>query len=534
MGGSRLPDVTFGEWLPDQSRVKSPGLTRCENVVPTARGYRAWPSRSLVIGKDPLVGPCVGAWSGESQSGVKFTVAGTGVGGVSAGPALHLIWGEGGAVWNVSPVSAITGLEATGTWSFTRVGKFVIATAERISEPLKLEIDPVPSASSDFSVISSDASRASVCAEFKEFLVLGDVVGRGVNASAIGTAENGIHWSALGDPESFPTVGTQTAVDAQSDFQVFGGEGGAVTNIIPSGEFCLIFQETQIWRMDYVGKPAIFSFRNISTSTGCTVRNGAIAANGVVFFVSEDGYRMCDGSNVVDIGSERVDRTFNDLFDAKNAHMMSSAYVPRSNCVLWSVPEGSLTPSRIFGYQFELNRWFQILNQDRYQWLFSAHSIALGGSLDSLPLSIQNMDSGSELSAANLDSLGVSDGAGTAAFFDQNNAIAFYGDDGDPMAGYLEIGDYEAEDRARHALRWVRPIWDGPNGAVIVTAGGRNYITEETTMKNLSYSLETGISRVQMSDRIGGRYLRALFICANEYEEVTGFDVGFSDGGGRR
>ena len=81
MGGSRLPDVTFGEWLPDQSRVKSPGLTRCENVVPTARGYRAWPSRSLVIGKDPLVGPCVGAWSGESQSGVKFTVAGTGVGG---------------------------------------------------------------------------------------------------------------------------------------------------------------------------------------------------------------------------------------------------------------------------------------------------------------------------------------------------------------------------------------------------------------------------------------------------------------------
>lgn len=529
-----MPDVAFGEWLPDQPRVASPGLVRCENVYPTARGYSPWPSRANVIGKDALAGPCVGAWSGESQSGVKFILAGTESGGVSSGPALYLIWGEGGAVWDASPVGAITGMDSDGTWSFTRVREYLIATAATISEPLAMDISSTPTISTDFASLSSDASKAAVCAEFKDFLILGNVEGRGANAAAIGTAENGLHWSALGDPTSFPQVGTAAATTALSDFQILGGEGGEVTNIVPAGEYCLIFQREQIWRMDFIGLPAVFSFRLISPSTGCAVRNGAIAAGNVVYFIAEDGFKACDGARVSDIGIERVNDTFHSLFDAMNSRLTSSAYVPSRRSVLWTVTDGAALPSRLFGYEFELNRWFQVTGQDSYQWLFSAHAVAIGGSLDSPPLSTQNADTGTDLAVTNLDLLGVGEGGGTAAFFDQNNSMAYYSGSSEASTGVLEIGDYEAEDGARHVLRWVRPVWDDPAGSVAVAAAGRNYSTEYSGYEGLSLDLTTGISRVRMTNRVGGRYLRARFTCSGEFGEVTGFDVGFADGGARR
>lgn len=528
-----MPDIALGEWLPDQPRVESPGLVRCENVVPTARGYRPFPSRAQAIGKDALVGPCVGAWSGESQDGTRFILAGTETGGVSSGPAIQMIWGDGGAVWDVSPVGAITGMESDGTWSFTRVGDYLIATAATITEPLTLDVSSTPTASSNFASLSSDASKAAVCAEFKEFLILGNVIGRGANV-AIGTLENGIHWSALGDPTSFPAVGTAAAVSAQSDFQSFGGEGGEVTNIIPMGEYCLIFQETQTWRMDYVGTPNIMAFRRISPDTGCVVRNGAVSAGNLVYFISEDGFKTCDGASISDIGIERVDDTFNSLFDITNARLASSAYVPRLHSVLWTVPEGTTLPSRIFGYEFELNRWYQVVGQDSYQWLFSAHALAIGGSLDDPPLSTQNADTGTDLAAANLDLLGVAEGAGVASFFDQNNQIAYYSDSSTPSTGKIETGDYEFPDRQRRLLRSIRPIWDGVDGSVTVEAAGRNYMKESPTFKGLSFDTTTGISRVRMTDRVGGRYLRACLTLSGDYEEATGFDVILADGGGSR
>jgi hypothetical protein len=524
-----LPDVVLGEWLPDQPRVASPGLIRCENVLPTARGYRPWPGRSDALGRDPLAAECVGAWSGESQGGVKFILAGTRTGGVSSGPAIYLLWGASGALWDVSPTTAISGFEADGTWSFARVGTDLIATAASITQPLTLDVSSTPTISSDFGLISSDASRAAICAEFKDFLILGNIQGRGAN-SGIGTAENGIHWSALGDATSWPTVGTDAAANAQSDFQIFGGEGGEVTNIVPAGEYCLVFQENQVWRMDYVGLPAIFSFRLISPSLGCIVRNGAVAAGNVVFFISEDGFKSCDGARVMDIGAERVNDTFNRLFDFNNSSKTFSAYVPKSRCVLWTVPEGEATPNRIFGYQFELNRWFQILGQDTYQCLFSADSVAIGGSLDYDPLAPLNMDTGSDLATANLDLLGIADGAGTAAFFDSMNEIAYYGDTGASSVGYIETGDYEDESRQRRAVRWVRPIWNERSANITVSVSGRDYMKQLPDYREMGYSTQTGISKALGRNRPAGRYLRALFSCVGDYDEFHGFDVGFGDG----
>lgn len=519
--------------MPDQPRVASPGLVRCENVLPTARGYSPFPGRSAVVGKDALAGECFGAWAGIAPDSTKFIVAGTEDGGVSSGPALYLVWGEGGAVWDVSPVSAITGFDGDGTWCFTRVGDKLIATAPTIDGPLVLDIDPVPTSSSDFAALSSDASKAAVCAEFKDFLILGNVEGRG-NNTAIGTLHNGLHWSALGNPASWPTVGTQAARDALSDFQALGGEGGDVTNIVPAGEYCLVFQENAVWRMDFVGLPSIFSFRNIAPSTGCIVRHGAVAAGNLVYFLSEDGFKVCDGAGVRDIGVERVDDTFLSLFDSSNSRRTNAVYLPSYHSVMWTVPEGPNAPTRIFGYQIELNRWFQIAGQDSYQWLFDGHSLAIGGSLDDPPLSTQNMDTGSDLSAANLDLLGVAEGGGVPMFFDQNNDLAFYGNDAAPMTALLETGDYEDPEGTRMVLRWVRPVYNGPDGFVVVQAAGRNYSREEPDYKALSLDTTRGIAKVRSNARIGGRYIRALLVGVGEYDELQGFDFGVGAGRARR
>jgi hypothetical protein len=80
------------------------------------------------------------------------------------------------------------------------------------------------------------------------------------------------------------------------------------------GQFGLIFQESRITRMDYRGGNVVFSFRRIEDNRGAVQGKNVIQVGNLVYFLSEDGFYVTDGSSSKPIGANKVDRFFyNDL-----------------------------------------------------------------------------------------------------------------------------------------------------------------------------------------------------------------------------
>ena len=100
---------------------------------------------------------------------------------------------------------------------------------------------------------------------------------------------------------------------------------------IRGGEFGLVLLERSIHRMSYVGTPFIFQFDNISRNKGCMVAGSIAQYQGITFFLSDDGFYLCDGQTVQPIGNEKVDRFFIDDASESDYGSMSAAVDPIRN-----------------------------------------------------------------------------------------------------------------------------------------------------------------------------------------------------------
>ena len=59
--------IQFGPWLPDQPDYSNPGVTRAENVVPAAMGYRSLPE--FVAYSDEASGNINGVFAAKDNDG---------------------------------------------------------------------------------------------------------------------------------------------------------------------------------------------------------------------------------------------------------------------------------------------------------------------------------------------------------------------------------------------------------------------------------------------------------------------------------
>lgn len=533
-----MPQYEFGEWLPDQPVIALPGLQDCYNAIPTARGYRPFPGLVKEIGKDPLPSKCRGAFTGETENGTEFIVAGTDSNNNDA--KLNVAFGSQMGWIDASPSTALSTMDAAAKWDFAQYGDQVIAVAKGI-DPQVINLSTTPSSGS-FSDLGAGASQAGCVAVFKNFAILGDLVGvdgsSSGNAAAIGTRSNAIHWSAIGDLTNWPVVGSDAAVNAQSDWQLLDGNGGAVTAIVPGGEYCAIFQERATWRLDYVGSPNVFSLRLIEASTGCAIPRSAVAVNNVVYFLSNQGLMAFDGSSVRSIGSERVDKTFLDRLDRTYVDRVFAAHNSELHCVFWSLQESEESAQFMFSYQYEMDRWSEVYVGNA-ECLFSALEPNVTGSLDTEPYASLKMDNAagtsgdpSTLQNANLDSLGVSRGRSVLGVF-SNRSLSTFSDFQNVSTVKIETGDLEVPDGRRAIVKYIRPAVDASNLYLVVH--GRNSQSENYISKNYRDSKNDGVYLPKTPlfnyngvhhtpGRVGGRYLKASF-SASGLVELYGFDV---------
>lgn len=304
-----MPVIPFGEYRPDVSDYQGTVSQNVLNVVPAGDGYGPFPSLAAI--SQALGEQCFGAFASYSSDGSLVLFAATAA-------RLKVMDNTTLAFVDVSKGGAeYSAISAGEQWQFCQFNNLVIAVQGNVV-PQVFDI----SSSAEFANLAGNPPQARYIA----------VVGRFVVLLGLLSNPNRMKWSGLNDvngPNSW------TAGINSSDEQDFpdGGFGRGLAG----GETGLVFQDTIVRRMTYLpGDPRVFDIQKIAENLGVYGSYSVIRDGSSVFFYSLKGFHRVDPGGVpVQIGRERVDRTFFRDLDAANLGLFMGIADPRSSRVLW-------------------------------------------------------------------------------------------------------------------------------------------------------------------------------------------------------
>jgi len=315
--------ILLGEWLPDQPGVTG-SVTEATNCYPVTNGYAPFKGESDLsnnAGADLLLtfagkfGDSISLFAGSSSNLYKF---GTGDRDLDA--------------------LTTTGYSNIEIWDVTQFGQKMIAAngADKL-QAFDLVLG------TEFADLDAAAPSAKFVTVVRDFVV----------AANSSSEESTVYWSDINDETDW-TPGAAS----QADSQVLP-DGGNITGL-SGGEFGLVFMERAVYRMSYVGSPFFFQFDAISRSLGC-ISNGSIVQYGnLTYFLADDGFYVCDGQNLKNIGEEKVNRYFFDVAAKGDLRIkMSSAVDPIRKLAMWCTPLQS-GGYALFVYSIPLNKWSYI------------------------------------------------------------------------------------------------------------------------------------------------------------------------------
>lgn len=480
--------INFGEWTPDQPAFESAGATEAKNVIPAVRGYRCLKDIAPVSGA--ATNDILGMFAGKDDDG---------------NAALYV--GDSGKLYKFNAAdSTLTdkskagGYSTTGdnVWRFVQFGETLLAT--NFSD--QIQVATVGSGS-----VFADASGTPPRAKF--LAVVRDQVMTGFTHDGTdGVKPYRLRWSAINDATSW-TVGTGLA-----DFQDIVDLGDC-TGLV-GGEYAIGLFEKGIVRGNFVGAPLIYQFDKIHTSRGCAVP-GSVAAIGPeqVFFLSDDGFYMLRGSELVPIGAEKVNNYFFTRLKTANRENMRAAVDPLQQIVIWAFPsvdsaDGS--NDELIIYNYFLNRWSRaVVACDALAPLFTA-----GYTLEQL----DNISSSIDALPASLD-----DGVfmGGTFFFAAAKDKKVQSFTGTCLSATIDTGEFQVTAGRRSLVNTVIPYVEGGSVAPTISAsiGSRSLQHEDVTFGTASTVTSEGFCPV----RAEGRFHRVRVNIVNDWTQAQGIDV---------
>lgn len=414
--------INFTEWLPDQPGVAGV-MTEAQNVYPVANGYSPLPtetdlSTAASENLNNIFAAKKNAVSSLFASGrtklFKFNSADTDLD-------------------NVSKVGGYSGAVDDRTY-FTQFGDVVIAA----NGADKLQGWTLGS-STVFADLDAAAPTARYVTVVRDFVVAANTL----------TYPNRVYWSDLNDETDW----TPGAV-SQSDTQDIA-DGGDVMGIT-GGEFGLVLTERSVVRMSYVGSPFFFQFDTIARGIGCITPNSVAQYASSTFFLSDDGFYMCDGQTIKPIGAEKVDKFFFSDVNLSKLSEMSVAVDPLKKLVIWNYTNSFAQKKQLI-YNLTLGKWSYASTtasfiNNVYTPSVALESLDLYGTMDSLGVS--------------LDSRQWAGGALLLAGVTGAKAISFTGA---RKTASLITGDFGLPG-ARSVVTLARPIIDNGSGSVAIAS----------------------------------------------------------------
>lgn len=426
--------LNFGEWMPDHPGI-SGALTDAKNVVSQAIGY------------GPL--PTAATFSVAASENLTTLVAGK-----TPANATKLFATGSTKIFDVSGIGALTDVSKSGGYTpnanadrfrFTQFGKVIIGT--NYSDPMQAYTLGTSTAFADL------AASAPIC---KYLTVVRDFVVTAFTTESSTVYPARVRWSGINDETAWGS-----SQITQADYQDIP-DGGQIVGI-RGGEFGLVFLEKGISRMSYVGTPFIFQFDNISRGKGCVAAGSIVQTQGVTFFLSEDGFYMCDGQQIQGIGSEKVDRWFFANADEGAFDSMSAAVDPIRKLVIWNF-KTTFAQRQLIIYNFKTQKW--TYGDAGADYISDASTSATTlENLDSISSSIDAL-------TVSLDSILYMGGkyflGGTSGAY-----VVTY--NGQPATGQLITGDLNAGGRSVVTL--AKPQVD--NGSATVSVASRTLLSQE-------------------------------------------------------
>ena len=473
--------VQLGEWMPDQSGITG-ALTDAKNVVSQAVGYGSFPT--AVAFSDSATEDLVSLYAAKNPDSTT-----------------QLFTSGASKIYTVSGIGALTQVKSGMTTGiddrvrFTQFGKRVITTNNAdVLQGWTL------GTSTSFANLSVSAPKAKFITVVRDFVVCANTY----ESSA--QQQYRVRWSALNDETDWVED-----VNTQSDYQDIP-DGGQIVGI-RGGEFGLVFLERAISRMTYIGTPFIFQFDNISRNKGCMVSGSIAQYQGVTFFLSDDGFYMCDGQQVVPIGSEKVDRFFINDASESDYGTMSSAVDPIRKLVIWNyvATDGF---RKLMIYNFATKKWTYADAGTDYLSEASSTAVTLE-QLDSISASIDAM-------TTSLDSRLY---VGGKYFLGGTLGAKVYTYTGASATGQISTGDIDLGGQSVVTL--ARPQVDG--GSATIAVASRQLLSESV----LFGTAVAADSENRVSLRSSGRYHRLQLVPTGNWSNEVAIDVDVTGQGAR-
>lgn len=463
-----LPD-----YLPDQT-PNSGTMEGLKNGYPIVQGYG--PIRDFQSVSDAITGDFLGGAAVIADDGTSYLLVGT---------SSHLLRYSSGS-WT----TLVSGLTISDQWRFVRFGNFVVA----VNGDATYEVDLNAGTAS----LLAGAPAGNSVAVVGDYAVIGQSAGNLIN----------VQTSDVNDHTEWNVVNGATIQPQLTGGEVMGLSGG---------EYGVILQRQRIVRQSRTGDADLpFEYDQITDNVGCASKGSVCSHGRSTFFLSDQGFGSIeDGQAWVPIGTERVDRTFQELVPSDDYDRIFSAIDPVRKLAIWCVP-GS--PGYLFIYNYELQKWG--IAELNIEGVFSAFtsSETLEG------LAVANPD---------LDAMTVSlddptwRGGSPQLYVVQNGEIGTL--TGATLEAVFELGFVELSPGKRSRLRFVRPITDSTSTTMRASASERQGDAgSETTGGALRAS-----GRIPL--RSSGRYHRLTWTepAGANWTYVHGFEAEYASGQGR-
>jgi hypothetical protein len=469
--------VEFGEWLPDQAGITG-SIQDAYNVVPQAVGYGPFPETVALSG------------AADTNLNNVFVTKYGGTTTLFAGSftKLYKFNSTTLALDNVSKSGNYTG---TNRWMFTQFGPSLIA-ANGVG---KLQVWNLGS-SSLFADLDAAAPAAKFVTTVRDFVVAANVAGE----------ENKVYWSDINDEADWTASAT-----SQSDDQVLP-DGGDIRGIT-GGEYGLILLERAISRMSYVGAPLFFQFDTIAKNIGCYESNSVAQFGNLTFFLSDDGFYVCDGQTVTPIGAEKIDRFFFNAVDQSKLNEMSSTIDVIRKLVIWQFTD-IFAQKRLIIYNFQTKKWSEATTDSSYLGSAAQAGVTLEG-LDTFG----TMDS----IETSFDSRLWAGGKFVLAGVKDTKIVTFTGAN---KSGYITTGDLGNGNQS--IIMLAKPKVD--NGSASVSVASRALLSEVPSFG----TAVAADSENRASLRSGGKYHRVrVSPTGSNWKTAAGVEIDLVQQGGR-
>ena len=491
-----MPRLPFGRYEPDLPRVGMQGLLRAENAFPAPVGYDPVPSFED-LGFSAIAEFPRGAISALDAAGTPNDFIGTQSKLYRVGPL------------GITDVSKGGGYNCSGTdrWSFAQFGNIVIAV--NYNDPQQYFDLGTSTLFADLA--AATAPRARHVGVVGNFVVVGNLFD-----AIFGNVPDSVWWSAINDPFSWPTPGTDLATSVQSDRQPLRGDGGPVNAIVSGAEVGAIFQERAIWRMDYRGGAVVFDLTRVESTHGLLIPGLAVPYGRFVFYLSEEGFRIWDYQESTPIGKGVVDQTFFADFDAQYPHRVWAAKDPDATRI-WVIYPGAGNaggrPNKALFYDYVLGRFSH--GAFELEALLAALE-PVTNHLDSLPA--DDLDTFEPLTS--FDASGVPIGPRKLGAIDAN--LKFGTMTGPARTAIFETGDLQLVPYRSALFSSARPEIQGA-GRILCQLAGRSRLEDDVI-----YGPQQGVGRSGVIGlRKDARYHRLRTTVDGGWTELVAHEIEF-------